>query len=732
MGQTTRWRSLLVAVFIATVGLGTVPAATPTSLDAADLVCEPLLEATVNGGPIDEVAPPDGTTESDTLLFNVTAGFDGEDCPDALNRPPALLGGWLDRPITYVTDDFRYDVVYFDADNDPPASIVGWLDGTEAFELQPRDPADTDYTDGARYTLGLGDRFVDGAWVPDVFAGEHWLRVEASDGRAAAEPVVIQGPILYEPTAGSFLLPNPANRLVIHPIGNGPTLTPPSELPPGLGHAVPAADGVYSYHVPIHPAAGDLGAEWSVSTGSHFGLLGYGLLEGEPTPANGFEIGGAAAIDPRAHVGDQAVDLLAVPGSGPGVVRAFPNSDTFHFANVGALRVHSNWTSPSAPDATIGVWLELDRDGDGAGDVCVGTPLAVPAGTGWRFFEIDRQSPVRVLEAGCTIDVTPTGDDGVTTLDEAEDHVEWALLPVVALRVEASPEASLPPGDALLVDSLGILPGFSRTVGDVDACLYAPSDEPTASPIGPAACQSDLGPNSGIVPVGADRANVWADRMFPQLDFETLLPERPYLEPLPFSFTYTAFVRSGPAFEVPPQAEGRLVLWQDSDQDGTPDSAAALWDSGPLPVGQTTEVQAHVAFDGPDGVYGFVWTYETGRADEIIGLPFAVQRFVNDAPAASLDATTHAPHRTVTFFPAATDADDGQGEVAPRFGGLRTWTLDFGDGASVDGTFPLPASVEHSYKTPGLYVASLTVQDAAGLSAEDQAAVDLTPGAPAG
>lgn len=62
--------------------------------------------------------------------------------------------------------------------------------------------------------------------------------------------------------------------------------------------------------------------------------------------------------------------------------------------------------------------------------------------------------------------------------------------------------------------------------------------------------------------------------------------------------------------------------------------------------------------------------------------------------------------------------DEEQGTVAQRLGGLRARTLSFGDGEGVGGEAPLPASVEHEYKKPGPYVATLTVEDADGVLAE--------------
>ena len=90
----------------------------------------------------------------------------------------------------------------------------------------------------------------------------------------------------------------------------------------------------------------------------------------------------------------------------------------------------------------------------------------------------------------------------------------------------------------------------------------------------------------------------------------------------------------------------------------------------------------------------------TDRAGNVDATP-AEHRFAvtNVAPAATLAAQISG--LTVTLAPAATDGD----------GDPLTYTLDFGDGESTQGTLPAAAGIEHRYAAQGIYTATLHVHD---------------------
>ncbi len=733
MRNPPAWYATILILVLAT----TVPAAVPGASDASEpdaAECRPFLEATINGEAPDDVSPPDGSTDADALRFDVEAGFEGADCNDALNTPPVLLGTWVSPTLTRVSDSFRYETTYVDLDNDPPASITVHLDGGAPRAMTPVDPADQDYRDGAAYEAWFGFQFFGDVIVPDAFRGDHWARIEAHDGHAAADPAIVDGPRLHDEVSGTLVAPNPTNRLVIHPIANGPTFTPPTEILPPAARVLDEADGVYSHTFSIDPAAGERRAQWVVGSGAALRLDGYGLLEGEPGADSGFTLAGGATVDTRAHLGSQAVNLAPAVDAPDGTptLDALPNSDTYRFSVVGTIRLYANVTiAETAPGLPLGVWLQLDADGDGAADACVGTDLALPPTDGWVRITLTRQSEMRVLADGCTKDVTPHDPvDGTTSLDDLQDDPAWGLMPVRSLRLTGPQNATA--GDLLLVDSLALRTGVPHTTGDVDACLYGEPAEPPASPFQPMACESDIGPNAGTVPDGAHTVNVWADRMVPAVSPTEPVPSRPYLEPLAFSFSYADWVPEGPSFQLPAPSTARLLLAADEDADGTPDPGTdPLWTSSPFDPAVTQHVNVTIPFEGPDGVYGYVLTFETGQGDQTVRLPVAVQRFVNDEPTATLQLAGQDPtHRTATFRLTASDPDDDQSHVAQRLGGLATWTLAFGDhkDTTIGGAVPIPDTVQHEYKKPGSYVATLTVHDAAGSAAHDETVVVFAPG----
>lgn len=719
-----RWRTFAAStlLLLTVVASGASSAETETSQPG----CVPSIDADINGAPADAILAPSGSTGSDTLAFDVTVGVAGDDCPAAVNSPPLLLGAWVDPSLTRLTASFEYRVTYVDLDNDAPRTIQTWLDGRTMREMIPVDPGDTDYRDGAVYSALFDSEFVDNVLFPAAFEGDHWARLEAHDGVRAAEPVTVTGPRIHDDIAGSLLLPNPADRLFIHPIANGPTFTPPSEVLPPAGMLAPEADGVYSHTFPIDPEAASMNARWSVGTGTSLRLRGYGLLE--DAPGASFTLGGPAAVDPRAHIGSQAVDLAppdAVPdGSGRlGVLHVFPNSETYRLSLVGTIRLHvlAEASQGTGAPTTLGVWLDLDADGDRVPDVCVGTDPGAASAPGWTQLVLTRDSAMRVLDAGCTRDATlPDAQDGVTSLDDIQDIAAWGLLPILHLRVEALTEVAEPraAGDSLLVDSLALVPGIPSTTGDVDACLYGTAAAPPASPAQPLSCVSDIGPNSGPVPAGATHANVWADQMVPVVSTDSLVPRRPYLEPLAFSFSYSNSVPDGPPIELPSPNWGRVFLAPDTDGDGMPDAGQApSWESPPLALTLGQALSFSIPLAGPDDVYGMVLVYETGRGEEQVALSLPVQRFVNDQPSASLSGVTAPNPRVVTFTLGASDDDESQSGTARALGGLRRWGLSFGDGTSEWGMFPMPASIRHTYKRPGDYATRLTVEDFAGATA---------------
>lgn len=695
------------------LGFGTQPIESQTTAP-----CTPFVTTTINGQSAHAFAPPLGRTSNSELAFSVDAGFAG-DCDDALNRPPVLLGGWVDPSLTRVASSFEYHVTYVDLDNDPPSTITATLDGRKTHPMTPSDPLDTDYRDGAEFTAFFGNEFVDDTLIPAAMEGDHSSVLQAHDGRAAATPLTVAGPRLRETVSGSLLFPNPTNRLLIHPIANGPTFNPQSEVMPPAGLLLPEGDGIYSATFPIDPDAGAMGARWSVGTAAALRLRGFGLLEG--TPGNEFVLGGAAQVDPRAHAGAQSVDL-APEGTLPdaagryGSVEIFPNSDTFRFALVGGIRFSLSQPDGSSLDPVrIAVWMDLDPDRDDVTDVCVGTEIDVAPGAEWWRVVFDPSTPMNMYDMGCTREATPPDlEDGVTTLDDIQDIAAWGISPIRAVRIEAL--GSGVSSGATLVDSVLLVTGSPNTNGDVDACIYGPSAPLPASPLQPMLCVSDIGPNSGPVPVGATHANVWADQMTPFLSTDTLVPKRPYLEPLTYSFGYANNPNAGPAFELPPPTTGRLFLVEDQDGDGVADDdEAMLWEQGGIILGDAAVAGFTLPFDRIDGTYRFVLVYESGRPGETASMSLAVQRFVNDLPAAALSVTM-LKTRIAIFQLFASDADEQQTETSQRLGGLQRWTLDFGDGTSASGTFPMPSTVEHRYK-PGEYHAILSMVDADGATA---------------
>ena len=187
------------------------------------------------------------TTDGNTVVRDPETGeYDG---PTVTNTAPSLTNGDVQPRSGLPTTTFTYTVTYTDADNDAPTFVKVFIeDGgqVKGYDMEPVDPNDTTYTDGAQYRLRLTLQA----------RGAHSFYFLAGDGVATARLPAVG--TADDPNAS----PPIANERFVGPqINYNPTLSNPS-LSPTEGRK----DDTYTFQVtytdadneaPIDPSTGE-------------------------------------------------------------------------------------------------------------------------------------------------------------------------------------------------------------------------------------------------------------------------------------------------------------------------------------------------------------------------------------------------------------------------------------------------------------------------------------------
>lgn len=674
MSQHKAWSLLAVGLLFA--------AALPPAEASAD--CRPVLR---------DAAAADA-------LISITVGHLGIDCDSLLNRPPLLTAAWSDPAAGFAIEGFNLFVTYFDEDGELPASISAMIDDRLPLSMAPVNAADTDPRDGIVYR----GRIRSSSYASlDLPPGTRTTTFTASDGLATTS-LSLEGPHVVDFYSATVRLPNPTNRLLIHPIANGPTLVPPAEVLPPLAQLPGSpANGVYSYSFRLDPFFRHGDSRFAVGEAFAFTLPG-GSLEAE-----GFQLSGDASLTSDSYAGARAARLVDGPGEGLVLVDAKPD---YSFSQLGSL--HAWLRGSGAPDAIVEFRVLVSLDLDGSPDACV-TASVAPPGSDWAESSITPSSPMELRVPDC--DAAPRQQ---ATLAEFQSNPTVGFADIIAAGIQAE---SAGPFARLDVDGLGVTTRIPPVNVDFDACFYRAGPGEGLESFQPISCVSDIGPNPGIVPAGAEIVNVWTDVMVPNGAFS--IPPGAAIDPSSFGFyVYKPGTPANPVLPSPAAPGGLLRAVEDANGNGAPDDGEpvaferALTVSGrPLTVEAPFDVSSR-----PDGRYPLLFLYSdfTGSASASLTL----ERFVNDVPTASLAATRDLAARRVAFHLGAADLDDAQGAYASGRGGLASWSLDFGDGSEpATGALPVPTCLSHRYQARGAYHVVLSVADRAGAVAV--AALDI-------
>lgn len=630
----------------------------------------------------------------------LTVAHEGADCPALLNQAPLLMGAWANPAAARDFDVFQLFVTYVDAEGDLPALIRAILDGRPPIALNPVNPADADSRDGILYRGALhpdpSDRF------DRLPHGTLTVRFEASDGHHPPTLLQMEGPRVVERTGASVRAPNPTNRLLIHPIANGPTLVPPVEVLPPLGQVPGAeANGLTSYSFLLDPTLAQGDTSFIIGEGFGLELRDGGFERG------GYLLQGDGGLVDDAHSGAHAVRLLASTGPPSEGAAQLPVRSDYALAQLFGLTARARSAARPAAELELQLLLSLDRDS--SADACLAASVPVP-GEDWTPISITQGSPMELRLPGCTDGARRTG-----TLEELVDDPVLGLSDILAARVQARTGAPALLDGGIDVDSFVAQPLLPAVDGDFDVCFYASGPGIGPESFSPISCVSDIGPNTGKIPRGAVAANVWADTIVPNPFFQA--PRHPYPEPTSFEL-YVSRPGTAPSFQMPSfaGAQGVLRAVHDLDGDGAAGPQEPVVFQSEVPMVGADPIQFPWDLSGvPDGEHRLLLHYEdaTGASSTVL----AVERFVNDLPMASLSADRGDGLKRIQFRLAAADADDAQGSFSATRGGLAAWRLDFGDGQHAEGSAPVPSCLSHKYAQRGSYTVTFTVGDRAGATA---------------
>jgi PKD repeat protein len=330
-------------------------------------------------------------------------------------------------------------------------------------------------------------------------------------------------------------------------------------------------------------------------------------------------------------------------------------------------------------DGTIASW-ELDIDNDGTAEYSgAGEPPATQQHT--------------YTDAGTyTAELTVWDDEGATGFDTAG---------VTADPPNQAPAASLSAnpasGDAPLTVT------FSMSAGDADGSIASweldvdNDGTPEYSGAGePPATQQHIYGSPGSYTA---ELTVWDDDGAQGFDTATVNVSEPPNQP-----PTAALTADPPSGHVPltvtfsmsaDDVDGTIASWElDIDNDGTAEYSGA---------GEPPATQQHTYNDA--GTYTAeltVWDDEGATGFDTAGVTADPP---NQAPAASLSANPASGDAplTVTFSMSAGDSD----------GAIASWALDVDNDGTPEysGAGEPPATQQHTYGSPGVYTAELTVQD---------------------
>lgn len=667
--------------------MGFLVAALLPGVHAAD-GCDPLLRDAAASG-------------IGLVSFQVTIDHVGDGCEALLNHAPLLLGAWTDPEVGVAYFGFGLHVTYVDADGGLPASIEAKVDERAPIPMTRSDPGDVDSRDGIAYRALLAPDPDDP--FDSIPAGLRSTRFTASDGLSSVS-VTIAGPRVIDLYSASVRLPNPTDRLLIHPIANGPTLVPPVEVLPPLGQLPGSpANGVTSYAFEIEPSLAHGDSPFTV--GEAFVLdLPAGSLE-----HGGVALEGAASLSSDAHAGTRSVQLLDGAGNGAATLLATPDHALSQMGAAGAFL-----RAAEGSQATTEMQLLLSLDLDDVADACLAGSVG-PLGVDWSESLLTPSSPVELRVPDCLADPVASG-----TLAELQAQPHVGLADIVGLRLQAT---SGLPGDAVWADDASLQPILPFVNVDFDACFYGAGADLSPGSFQPLSCVSDIGPNSGLVPEGTRVVNVWADTLVPNPLFA--VPSRLYVEPTSFGF-YVERPGSAPTVSLPvPEADATLRAVFDVDSDGVADPGEPVVLERTLSAARSPQV-ASGSWDMSglaDGQHSLLLSYEDSSGESTLSL--LVDRFINDAPLSAISAVRDHGAKRILFLPSGSDPDDAQGAFAALRGGLASWRIAFGDGSEASGPVPVPDCVSHRYASKGIYDVVFEVADQAGATSESRIRVDV-------
>lgn len=694
--------------------------------------CSPRLEAlSVDGGDPARYAPPSGFTGNGSIQVRVEVSHKGESCAQALNSPPTLSAGWVDPLQGPATSTYKYRVTYLDADGDAPETITARIDGETTINLTSS-ISSPDFRTGVVFVGQLPFRPI---------LGPHAYAFEASDGVDAVSTAPTAGPRVIDAPTGTVDVPNPANRLLIHPIANGPTFVPSTEIPPPILPLLGSPQqGVLSYVFPIDPEAADGSWEYTVNQVGALDALRDGSLEQDPDIIGTDQLVASAVPTDAARTGSRAADLApggAVPeatGLLGGLDFALrPDLPLAQASRFDFWYQHEETASAASLfGESLAAWVlvEVDIDRDGGGDACLVNQAATSAATEWTLHRITPSSPFEVRDAACA-NTVPMVDplDGATSLADLQNDPLLGLARITSVQIQtrlAPGEADAwPEGNSFLVDD-ATFRLVAQSDADFDACFY-----PAALDGGPLSCISDFGPHQGALPERTARVNVWADSLLPS----GLVPQRPYVEPASFMFTYQRRGQAPASASGATTTTGFLMAGDDVDGDGTLGATEPVLArvDGIAATETSQSFDLDIAFDASvDRAVALAFRYENGidpdrpgLATTVADVSYTFQHFVNDSPSAHLEGEPAKPEKKkIEFQVGATDPDDTQGTTAAGLGGIRSWRLDFGDGSEVVEGTSASANIVHKYNR-GTYTATFEVLDGQGASSAASLTVDV-------
>lgn len=707
--------------------------------------CRPDVQVTtINGLDPATFAAPDGSTDQDVGDVSVAVSHVGADCGQALNSPPHLHSPWVSPVWGPPTEWVTYQVRYVDADGDVPTYIRVIIDNATTIDLSPAPGSVLDYAAGVDFQ---------GSPQSPLRMGMHTYHFQAADSFDEATTGLGYGPRIIDFVTGAVDQANPANRMVIHPIANGPTLVPASEVPPTLLPLVGnPLQGILSYTFDVDPEAGNGRAEAVVSSWGGENLLRDGGFEDGREDEYGNRLIGSAVNTATARTGASAIDL-APAGAIQDAVGRLGGIDLAlrPYAPMAQWERFEFWSLREegsidllAEAGSLQLLFDLDLDYDGEGDACMVHEATPPGSIGWVLHDVTLDDSFTVHDASCdSTQVAPDPIDGPRPLSELQDNPAWGRGRITGTIIGIGSDEAMsnpwPSGRSFIVDDL-LFVVRSSTAADFDACFY-----PAAPATAPISCVSDIGPHDGPIPAGTRRVNVWADSLLPS----GFAFEHPYIEPGTFFFHYLERGEAPAAGLLAARSVGSVTIVEDVNGNQEMDSGdpvlARVEGIEPTidPQHVPLALEINPGPDGarrPDGPIPLIVRYDDGLPLNRPGLltttateNLILQWFVNDGPAGVLAASQRHPlGRKVAFTVAADDADDAQGSLAKRLGGLDSWQLDFGDGtAPIQGTTS-SALATHKYAA-GSYTASLTIVDRVGARSVSAVEVGiLHPGAVAG